>query len=76
MSLRPALTIVPFVPNRRPGDEAIAPGLGCNEYVDYVDSARPDAGGQELWLLYTVAGIAEDVDARVELLRLALRPGW
>ncbi|HEU4405366.1 MAG TPA: cyclic nucleotide-binding domain-containing protein [Polyangiaceae bacterium] len=64
---RPRLAIVPFEPTRRPGDEALAPGLGCSEHVDYVDSTSADAPGQELWLLFTLDRLPAGRDVAVEL---------
>jgi len=63
----PHLAIVPFEPMRRPGDEAIAPGLGCSEHVDYLDSGNPDAPGQELWLLFTLDQLPAGAAVEVEL---------
>ncbi|MCB9753106.1 MAG: cyclic nucleotide-binding domain-containing protein [Myxococcales bacterium] len=64
---RPSITLIPFTANRRPGDEACAPGFGCSEHVDYVDSARPEGDGQACWLLYAVDGLPEGAAASVEL---------
>ncbi|HEU4536688.1 MAG TPA: cyclic nucleotide-binding domain-containing protein, partial [Polyangiaceae bacterium] len=64
---RPRLAIVPFEPTCRPGDEALAPGLGCSEHVDYVDSTKVDGPGQELWLLFTTDGLPAGGEVTVEL---------
>lgn len=64
---RPHLAIVPFEPARRPGDEAIAPGLGCSEHVDYLDSTCPEGPGQEIWLLFTLDALPEGAEVGVEL---------
>lgn len=64
-----SLKIIPFRAGGRPSDELRAPGTGCSEHVDYIDSrAGAMDGGQELWLLYDVSAShgLEGVEIRMD----------
>jgi len=57
----PACSFVPFIPGRRPEDEAVSPGLGSSEDVGVI---LPGGDEDPVTLLYTLRGPA-DVRATV-----------
>ena len=73
--------MVPFVPGRRPSDEAAYPGLGSSEAVAAI---LPGGGDDQAWLLYALSGGSRKTSVRVRLsftgpdgtLPPVVVPGW
>jgi len=72
---RPAIRVVPFVPGRRPTDEATWPGLGSSDQAALLLGRPPEAN--RAYVLFSVAGRGTDsvVDATLSL-GDAVLPGW
>lgn len=81
----PRCEIVPFMPGRRPLDEASAPGLGSSDQAGLILDAR-DGSWNAVYVLYRLANVTS-TDANVELevtlsfvsadgQRAAVIPGW
>src|ERR671915_1293656 len=56
--------MVPFVPGRRPSDEAAYPGLGSSEAVAAI---LPDGRDDPAWLLYGLSGASRKTSVRVRV---------
>jgi hypothetical protein len=56
--------MVPFVPGRRPSDEAAHPGLGSSEAVAAI---LPDGKDDPAWLLYALSGASSRTSVRVRV---------
>jgi CRP-like cAMP-binding protein len=72
---QPAIRVVPFVPGRRPADEAAYPGLGSSEEVAVILEGDVE---DPACVLYTLAG-AEQPGVSVEVslsVEGAAVPGW
>jgi CRP-like cAMP-binding protein len=73
--------MVPFVPGRRPSDEAAYPGLGSSEAVAAI---LPDGRDDPAWLLYALSGASRKTSVRVRVffagpdgsLPPVVVPGW
>ena len=73
--------MVPFVPGRRPSDEAAHPGLGSSEAVAVI---LPDGEDDPAWLLYALSGASKKTSVHVRVsftgpdgsLPPVVVPGW
>jgi CRP-like cAMP-binding protein len=73
--------MVPFVPGRRPSDEAAHPGLGSSEAIAAI---LPDGKDDPAWLLYALSGASRKTSVRVRVaftgpdgsLPPVVVPGW